>query len=273
MNGSRRTARAPLFLSALGLAAGLVLLHSAVAFAQSESRLALVIGNAAYSGPGAALKNPVNDAREIASALKELGFEVMLSENADHAAMRRTIRAFEDGLRQAKGVGLLYFAGHGVQLAGHNYLVPIGPQLVAETELRERTVDATELVERLREAGGRLNIVILDACRDNPLVKPTYVLRGSKATPVGLAPMRPASGTLVAFATEAGRIATDGDANRGYYARYLVQYMRTPGLTLEQVFKRVREAVERETNGKQLPVEYNALTGTDFYFLPPAQGQ
>jgi uncharacterized caspase-like protein len=260
-----------LFLPLFFAVAQLALFPAATALAQP--RIALVIGNAAYAAPGAALRNPVNDAREVASALREVGFEVALSENADHAAMRRAIRDFEDRMREAKGVGLFYFAGHGVQVGGHNYLVPIGPQLLMETEVRERTIDATELVQRLRDTGSRLNIVILDACRDNPLVKPVYAVRGAFGAPLGLAPMRPASGTLVAFATEAGRIATDGAANQGHYARFLVQYIRTPGLTLEQVFKRVREAVERETHGKQLPVEYNMLTGTDFYFVAPAQAQ
>jgi uncharacterized caspase-like protein len=252
-------------------AAGLAVFPGAAALAQSEPRLALVIGNAAYGAPEAVLRNSVNDAREMAAVLRELDFEVMSSEDADHATMRRAIRQFEDRLRQAKGVGLFYFAGHGAQLEGRNYLVPIGPRLLMETELRERTIDATELVQRLRDAGGRLNIVILDACRNNPLIKPAYVVRGAGATVLGLAPMRPASGTLVAFATDAGRVASDGAADRGRYTKYLVQYMRTPGLTLEQVFKRVREAVEKDTNGKQVPVEYNMLTGTDFYFAPPPQ--
>jgi uncharacterized caspase-like protein len=260
--------RVPLLLPVLCAAAALAWFPGAVP-AQSEQRIALVIGNAAYAAP-AALTNPVNDARDMAAALKELGFRVVLAENADHATMRRTIREFEDGMRRAKGVALFYFAGHGVQLEGHNYLVPIGPQLLVDRDVRERAVDATELVQRLRDAGSRLNIVILDACRDNPLLKPALVLRGAAAKPSGLAAMRPASGTLVAFATEAGGVASDGAATRGRYTQYLVQYMKTPGLTLEQVFKRVREAVERDTNGRQVPVEYSALTGADFYLVPPA---
>src|SRR5882672_93652 len=195
--------RARLLLRTLCAAVALVLFAGTAALAQSEHRLALVIGNAAYTAPAAALTNPVNDARDMAATLKELGFSVVLTENADHATMRRAIREFEDGMRRVKGVALFYFAGHGVQLDGHNYLVPIGPQLLVDSDVRERTVDATALVGRLRDAGGRLNIVILDACRDNPLLKPTLVLRGAAARTPGLAAMRPASGTLVAFATDA----------------------------------------------------------------------
>ena len=247
------------------LLAGL-LLAAAAGTASGESRLALVIGNAAYSAPDAALANPVNDARVMARALEELGFRVHLVEDADHAAMRRAIREFEDELRRERGVSLVYYAGHGVQLEGRNYLMPVGAGLLSEAQVRERTVDATELVERLRATGSRLTIVILDACRNNPLYKPAFVMRG--AGQAGLARPRPASGTVVAFATEPGRIAYDGAAGQGVYVKHLAQYMRMPGLALEQVFKRVREAVAAETLGTQIPVEFSTLVGEDFYFVP-----
>ena len=232
----------------------------------AESRLALVIGNAAYAGVDAALANPVNDARLLASTLRQLGFHVRLLEDADHGAMRRAVREFEDDLRREKGVSFVYFAGHGVQFEGRNYLMPVGAGLVAESQVRERTVDATELVERLRATGSRLTIVVLDACRDNPLYKPAFVMRGAPAG--GLARVGPASGSLVAFATEPGRVATDGSGRVGVYAKHLARYMREPGLPLEQVFKRVREAVSAETAGAQVPVEFSMLTGADFYFAP-----
>ena len=234
----------------------------------SEQRLALVIGNAAYSAPEPALKNPVNDARAIAAALKELGFGVRLVTDANHAGMRRAIREFEDSLRKRKSVGLFYFAGHGLHVEGRNYLLPIGARLTREDEALHRAIDATELVQRLRETGSRLNIVILDACRDNPLVKPPFSARGGYSAG-GLAPLRPATGTLVAFAAEPGRVAGDGAADHGMYAKHLVRYMRMPELSLEQVFKRVREAVEKESNGSQVPVEFSTLTGSDFYFVSP----
>ena len=249
------------------LAAVLLVLWGGSLVAQSESRTALVIGNAAYSGPNAGLRNPVNDARDIAATLKDLNFGVTLLEDANHESMRRAIREFEDALRRRKGVSFLYFAGHGVQLGGHNYLMPVGAGLVRETDVRQRTVDANELIERLRETGSRLNIVVLDACRNNPLYKPMIVTRGSR--PEGLAPFMPASGTLIAFATEPGRVASDGAADRGLYAKYLVKFMRTAGLPLEQVFKRVREVVVEESRGGQTPVEFSTLTGADFYFSPP----
>lgn len=244
----------------------LVFLLPSLAIGQSEVRLALVIGNAAYTAPEAPLRNPVNDAREVAAALKDVGFGVRLAENADHAHMRRLVREFEDALRANKGVGFFYYAGHGIQLEGRSYLVPIGARLQSEREARERAVDAHELVERLREAGSRLNIVVLDACRDNPLVKPRVVTRRAPPQP-GLAPLPPARGTLVAFAAEPGKVASDGDGDSGVYARHLVRFMRMPGLNLEQVFKRVREAVEQETAGKQVPVEFSTLTGAEFHFV------
>jgi len=231
----------------------------------AEERNALVIGNAAYLAPEPALNNPVNDAREIAGALRELGFGVRVVADADHAAMRRAIREFEDRLRRQKGVALFYFAGHGIQVDGRNYLVPVGARLKREDEALSRAIDATELVKRLRETGSRLNIVILDACRNNPLVKQPFAARGGSQE--GLAAVRPATGTLVAFAAEPRHVVGDGTADRGLYAKHLARAMRVPGLSLEQVFKRVREAVEQESGGRQVPVEFSTLTGSDFYFL------
>jgi len=243
------------------------LLATLIAFGvQGEERHALVIGNAAYTAPEPPLRNPVNDAREISAALKSVGFEVRLALDADHAAMRRAIRAFEDTLRRKGGVAFFYFAGHGLQVEGRNYLVPIGARLQREDQALARAVDATELVQRLRETGSRLNIVILDACRNNPLTKQPYAARGGSGE--GLAPVRPASGTLVAFAAEPGHVVGDGTADRGLYAKHLARTLRVPGLPLEQVFKRVREAVEQESRGRQVPVEFSTLTGSDFYFLP-----
>ena len=252
------------------LLAALAVLSGTRAAVPGESRLALVIGNAAYFPSDASLPNAANDARLVAETLRDLGFRVRLLENADHAAMRSKIREFEDELRREGGVALLYFAGHGAQLEGRNYLMPVGAGVTNELELRGRTVDATELVERLRATGSRLNIVILDACRNNPLYKPTVANARDAGAPVGLASMRPAAGTLVAFATESGRVASDGSGGHGVYAKHLVRYMRTAGLPLEQVFKRVREAVAAETRGKQIPVEFSSLTGADFYFVQPA---
>ena len=250
-------------MRALILAAALVACGPAAG--EGESRQALVVGNAEYPAPEAALRNAVNDARSVGAALRRVGFQVEVLENADHAAMRHAIRAFEDRLRRDRGVSFVYFAGHGLQLAGRNYLMPVGAGVVSERDVPERTVDAGELVERLRATGARLSIIVLDACRDNPLYKPAFVMRGGSTA--GLAQAKPASGSFIAFATEPGRVATDGAGSGGVYARYLVQYMSVPGLSLEQVFKRVREAVMAETRGAQVPVEFSMLTGDDFYFV------
>jgi uncharacterized caspase-like protein len=248
------------------LLGGLLAVAGAVAAQQPDARTALVIGNAAYAAPDVPLRNPANDAREIAAALERLRFSVQLLQDADHASMRRAIREYEDKLRNTEGVGFFYFAGHGLQVEGRNYLVPVGAALTKESDARERAVDATELIQRLRSAGNRLNIVVLDACRDNPLVKPSVAFRSSRS-PFGLAPVRPAKGMLIAFAAEPGRVASDGTSGRGLYARHLTRYMLTPGLSLEQVFKRVRDAVEQESSGSQIPVDFSTLTGDDFYLI------
>jgi uncharacterized caspase-like protein len=244
-----------------------LLAATGTAGAQQESRTALVIGNSAYATPEVPLKNAAGDAREIAAALQRVRFSVQLLQDADHAAMRRAIREFEDKLRANDGVGFFYFAGHGLQVEGRNYLVPIGAGLTSETDARERAVDASELIQRLRSAGNPLNIVVLDACRDNPLIKPSIAFRSTRS-PFGLAPIRPAKGMLVAFAAEPGRVASDGPGSRGLYALHLARFLQTPALTIEQVFKRVRDAVEQDSKGAQIPVDFSTLTGRDFYLIP-----
>jgi len=228
-------------------------------------RTALVFGNAAYSAPDRPLKNPVSDARLMASTLRGLGFDVSVREDADRNVMRQALREMEDKLRKTKGVGLVYFAGHGVQVNGRNYIVPIGANLVRDVDAQRNAIDADAMLQSLRDTGAKLNILVLDACRNNPLLA-TSRSSGQAGAKTGLAPMRPPEGALVAFATEPGRLASDGkEAGNGLYTRHLARWIKEPDLTLEQVFKRTREAVQLESKGDQIPTEYSVLTGADVY--------
>lgn len=231
--------------------------------AAKEKRLALVIGNSNYQD--APLANPVNDARDLASTLRSIGFEVTQKENLDAAQMKRAIREFGDKIRGNQGVALFFYAGHGVQVKGNNYLIPVGHSFKTENDIEDEAVDANTVMRRLEEANNRVNIVVLDACRNNPFARNSR----SRSLSRGLARMEPPSGTLVAFATAPGTEASDGDARNGLYTKHLVANIKSAGLTIEQVFKRVREGVERESNNAQSPREESSLKGEDFYFLPP----
>jgi hypothetical protein len=230
---------------------------SQAAGAATDARVALVIGNATYkSSP---LKNPVNDARAIGRALQELGFEVMLKENLSQQALMASLREFGNRLKQTGGVGLFYYAGHGMQVKGANYLIPVDADIASEDEVRYLSVDANQVLDKMEEAGNRLNIVILDACRDNPFS------RSFRSRQSGLAQMDAPSGMLVAFATAPGAVAYDGDGVNGVYTKHLLRNITIPGLPIELVLKRVREGVSTETGQKQIPWESSSLLG-DFYF-------
>ena len=234
-------------------------------------RFALVFGNAAYTAPDRPLKNPVSDARLMARTLKDLGFDVRLREDVDRRSMLAALRDFEDSLRKTKGIGFLYFAGHGVQVGGRNYIVPIGANLVRDVDAQKNALDADAILQSLRDTGAKLNILVLDACRNNPLLATSRDAGGSNRAQPGLAAMRPPEGALVAFATEPGRLASDGkDAGNGLYTRHLARWIKEPNLTIEQVFKRTREAVQAESKGEQVPTEYSVLTGADLYLASPS---
>jgi len=227
--------------------------------AQAERRTALVIGNSAYES--VPLKNPVNDARAMAATLRDLGFEVIHLENASKAVIEDALNTM--GRQLAKGgVGLFYFAGHGVQAAGRNYLIPVNSGIASEADLAPRAVDAALVLERMEKANNDLNIVILDACRNNPFAKKFR----SATAQGGLAAMQAPKGSLIAFATSPGSVASDGVGENGVYTKYLLQNLRTPGLQVEQMFKRVRGGVVEETHNQQLPWETTSIQG-DFAFV------
>jgi formylglycine-generating enzyme required for sulfatase activity len=226
----------------------------------SEKRVALVIGNAAYAPP-AALRNPVNDARDMAQVLRGLGFDVIVREDATQRQMQQALREFA-GRLAAGGVGLFYFAGHGVQVKGKNYLIPVGVSIDTEAEAEDEAIDVNGVLSRMAEAGSRVNIVVLDACRNNPFA------RGFRSATRGLASVGDApSGTLVAYATAPGRVAADGTGRNGVYTDELLKAMREPGLTLEDVFKRVIRNVRQATREQQVPWFLSSVGG-DFVFAP-----
>lgn len=224
---------------------------------QSTQRIALVIGNGNYKD--APLANPVNDAKAMAQSLKQSGFSVTLLENSDMKGMQSAVRHFGDQLRAGGGVGLFYYAGHGMQIKGRNYLVPVGAAIEREDEVAYNALDAQAVLDKMDSAGNGTNILILDACRNNPFT------RASRNSQQGLAPMDAPVGTLVAFSTAPGSVASDGSGQNGLYTRHLLTAMAQSGSKLEDVFKRVRAAVRKDSEGKQVPWEATSLEG-DFYF-------
>ena len=225
--------------------------------APSSKRIALVIGNGAYEN-APHLKNPANDATDIAGHLVKAGFTVDHGTNLNQRQMKAMIRAFGQKLK-AGAHGLFYFAGHGVQLRGRNYLIPVDANIQSEADVEDQSVDTNLMLGIMDEAGNGLNVVILDACRNNPFG------RSFRSASNGLAQMDAPSGTLIAYATAPGSVASDGKERNGLYTQELLKNMLTPGLSIEEVFKRVRIAVRNATGGQQTPWESSSLTG-DFYF-------
>ncbi len=229
--------------------------------AQQERRVALVIGNGAY--PSAPLRNPVNDARDMAAALRSLGFEVISRENASLRQMEDALDQFWTSLKKG-GTGLFFFAGHGLQVKGVNYLVPVDARIQVEQDVKSLCLDAGRVLGRMEDAGNGLNLVILDACRNNPFA------RSWRSADAGLAKMDAPTGTLIAYATAPDSVAADGVGRNGVYTSHLLRFMRAPGLSIENVLKQTRIAVLNETGRKQIPWESSSLTG-DFYFAGGGQ--
>ena len=224
-----------------------------------ERRVALVIGNADYEV--APLRNPTNDAQDMAKALKALGFTVKLLENAAQKPMIEAIYQFGEDLKKG-GVGLFYFAGHGVQSKGRNFLIPVNAKLGRESELEFDTVDVGRVLGVMDEAGNRVNMIILDACRDNPFG------RNFRVPAKGLAQIEAAQGSYIAFATGPGQTAQDGPARNGVYTGALLENLRKGDSDIDKVFRRVTGDVSRSTDGKQVPWVSSSLT-SDFQFRVP----
>jgi tetratricopeptide (TPR) repeat protein len=244
-------------LALLALATGLVLAQRAAA---QEQRVALVIGNAGYTT--APLPNASNDANAVAKVLERAGFTVDLKINASQRQMQDAIAAFGNRLR-GDAVGLFYFAGHGLQIRGRNFLVPIGADPRREDEVARSTVDVQALLDRMSGAKNRMNVVILDACRDNPFAP------NAKQGAGGLSQLDAPVGSLIAFATAPGAVASDGKGANGLYTQHLLANIERPGTPIEEVFKRVRLGVRLDSNGSQIPWESTSLEADFAFFVPP----
>ena len=251
------------------LFAGLLLLATAAVRAQSVDggarRVALVVGNNAY--PSAPLLNPVNDARAMAAALQVAGFTVILKTDASQPELTAAVRDFGNRLKDGGPgtAGLFYFAGHGMQIKGRNFLIPVGANIEHEDEVSYQALDAQAVLDKMESAGNGSNLMILDACRNNPFV------RSFRSGRQGLAQMDAPVGSVVAFSTAPGSVASDGTGSNGLYTAHLLTAMKRPGTKVEDVFKQVRQAVLRDTGGRQVPWEATSLVG-DFYFSLPQDG-
>jgi hypothetical protein len=225
----------------------------------SEPRHALVVGNANYAN--APLVNSANDATAVAKVLEKAGFKVDLRLDATQKQMQDAVSAFGDRLK-AGGTGLFYFAGHGVQIKGRNFLMPVGSDIKREDEVPYKAVDVQQVLDKMETAKNRINVVILDACRDNPFA------RASRSGGGGLSQLDAPIGSLVAFATAPGSVASDGKGTNGLYTQHLLANIERPGMSIEEVFKRVRLGVRLDSNGGQVPWESTSLEG-DFVFFAP----
>ncbi len=245
---------------------------------EPEARVALVIGNTKYEAAIGPLKNAVNDAKVVSKILRGLGFSVTEDHNVSRDELLEAVSGFRKKINGAE-VALFYYAGHGISVEGSNYLIPVKSgyqpegadamtlRMLAETRL----FNAEQVVAEMSAAGGHCNLVILDACRNTPLARDSATRSATRGG--GLLEMKPPAGSLIAFATDAGRTAADGDGANGLYTGELIKHLQTPGLTIEQVFKRTRAGVMEQSDGNQIPAEYSRLVGADIYLagraLPP----
>ncbi|HYR10933.1 MAG TPA: caspase family protein, partial [Longimicrobium sp.] len=255
MNRTSRTLRRQAALLAVLLST----VVPATLLAQAERRVALVVGNGQYENAGV-LRNPVNDARAVAQSLQRLGFNVMLRENRSQREMAQDIREFGRQLDQ-NTVALYYYSGHGIQVKGENYVVPVDAAIENEEEVEYGTVNVGLVMAQMEAARSRVNIVFLDACRNNPFA------RSFRSSSNGLAMMNAPAGTFIAYATAPGDVASDGTAaaGNGLYTQQLLRFLNQPGLPIEQMHKQVRIAVTAASNGDQVPWESSSIMG-DFYF-------
>lgn len=265
--------------SLLALALGFsVVLSAAWGAPETKPRTALVIGNARYEPGVGPLHNTDNDAKAVAQTLRRLGFAVIERHDVTRDQLIRAVDDFRKTLSGSE-VALFYYAGHGISISGSNYLIPLksgfNPEGADDVTLRmmaeTRLFNAEQAVADMSAAGARCNLVILDACRNTPLNRTGR--NRSITGRAGLSEMTPPAGSLIAFATDAGQVAFDGDGSNGLYTEELLKHLRTPGLTIEQVFKRTRAGVLARSQGGQIPAEYSRLVGDDIYLAgqePPA---
>jgi hypothetical protein len=256
--------RLAVFLSALLLAAPVFFADPAAA----QKRVALVLGNGSYKHT-AHLKNPPNDASDVATALQRLGFDVLRGIDLTHDGMRDIIKSFTQKVEGAD-VALMFYAGHGLQVGGRNYLLPVDAQIETQADLEFGSIDLNRVLTFM-EGQAKTSIVFLDACRDNPLGQRLSRSTRSAGVGRGLAQVDSGVGTLIAFATQPGNVALDGDGRNSPFTSALLTVIEQPGLPLSELMISVRNEVLKTTSGKQVPWEHSSLTG-QFYFKPVKPG-
>lgn len=242
-------------LRSTGLAVFLFALLTTAVSGQEQPRYALVVGNASYDYFGT-LKNPENDARDISAALSGLGFDVTTVLNAGYRTLFREIRDFGDQLALQPGVGLFYYAGHAIEAGGLNYLIPTDAEIHAQDEVEFAAVALDLVLSKMESAGNPTNIVVLDACRDNPLPETARSAGGSRGLSVVEAPR----GSLIVYATEPGSTAADGEGRNSPFTSAFLEHVDTPGLDVELMLRNVRRDVINETGGRQTPWTNSSLT-------------
>ena len=232
----------------------------------SVAKFALVIGNSTYSGYRRNLKNPANDSRLMAQNLRKLGFEVRLGNDLDRARMNKVVADFADGLPEG-ATALVFYAGHGMQIGGASYLVPVDMVVTSEQSVPLRAYPLKTLLERLSASRASVNLVVLDACRDNPF-QPETPIRYRSFNNLGLAPVQAPVGTVVAYSTSPGQLAADGQAANSVYTSALAEVMLEPGLSIEAMFKKVGVQVRNKTQDDQIPWFESSLS-EEYFFRPP----
>ena len=238
-------------------------------------RYALIIGNANYQF--SPLKNPVNDAKEMAATLKSLRYKVTVALDTDPTQIRKTVLEFYNSVKEKDAISLFYYAGHAMQSNNINYLIPVNAGITSFSRMTTQALSINELLSALRQAASRQNIIILDACRNNPFRPESTNAKNRESLitdksllelPGGLAPVEAPTGTLIAYSTEPGNVASDGAGKNGTYTAALLKYI-TKAETAESLFKRVRKDVLAATDNRQTPWEHSSLI-EQFYFIPPS---
>ncbi len=232
----------------------------------ASRRVALVIGNSDYEHVSR-LPNPSNDASDISSAFRRLGFSVTTALNLDYRGMRTALRDFA---RSAAGAEMaaIFYAGHGIEIERQNYLIPVDAELKTDRDVSFEAINLDQLMASVADAKG-LKLVLLDACRNNPFASRMRMTRSTRSIGRGLSRVEPPSGILVGYAAKEGTTADDGDGRNSPYTKALLKYLEQPGLEIGKLFRRVRDNVLASTGGRQEPFTYGSLPGEDIYFVDP----
>lgn len=236
------------------------------AFEQDVQRFALVIGNKSYVT--APLKNSANDANAIADSLTEIGFRITLLTDSNLSDLTAQVQQFYARVKRdkhTKKLALIYYAGHAIQVNHHNYIVPLGMQFESYSEFMSGLYKIDMLFVEINKSKNLQNIIILDACRNNPFENNSVADNGKMSS--GLAPVKAPSNTMIAFATEPGGVAADGKRKNGVYTKHLLRHIAKQ-ISVEEVFKKVRKGVAKETRNKQIPWEHSSLLN-EVFFSPP----